>query len=139
MDKQTIEKVAEELESWRNKNHRSSIPRLEVHEAIKAFLLMQGEPGARLEQRVLKYDHLRNGRFDYVDDNSVIEVDDGPDIKTIKKLVHARDVLGKQPYWILALNKGKGGKARWLSMQAKIPLFRIYIRNNCYFYEWSEV
>lgn len=136
MDKQTIEKAAQELLDWRNKNDKMIVPRLEVHEAMKAILFMQGYPGATLERQIPEYHMKRTGRIDYMDDDSVIEVDDGPNIKSIRKLIYVKETQIIYPYWILLLQKGKRGKANRYAQKSKIPTLRIFIRNNCGSFDW---
>ena len=131
MDILRLETAARQLERWHKNNPNST--RLQKHETMKAILF--GLSQAILEYKILKYHDNRSGLIDYVDNDSAIEIDDGPNVKSIRKLAYIRE-QGKQVYWILILTRGLGGKARRIAMQAMIPTLRILIRSNHYSFEW---
>lgn len=132
MDTQTIEIAVKQFEKWHT-NHLSST-RLQKHETMKAILF--GLSHAILEYRITAYHNDKNGLIDYVDRDSAIEIDDGPNEKSIRKLLYMRG-QGKQVFWILVLSRGLGGKARREAGKASIPVMRILARNNNHFsYSW---
>ena len=105
---------------------------------MKALLFMKYCPGVTLEKTIYKYDGKRNGRLDYFDNVCSIEIDDGPNIKSIRKMLFVRNEMNKEIYWILLLTSGHGGRSIHQSNKYDIPLLRIYLRNNqSGWYEWS--
>jgi len=115
-----------EFISW-HKNNRLTT-RLQKHEAMKAFLFRFGE--GLLEYPIKQYYQNRNGLIDYVDKDVAIEIDDGSNIKSLRKLDFIRKTENKSVYWILILRTGKGGKAFRLAKEYNITLIRILARNN---------
>ena len=135
MNKEQIETAAEQFKEW---NNRAFFPtRLQRHEAMKAILFNVQEPYAVLEYPIEKYDGKRKGLIDYVDYESAIEIDDGPSVKSLRKLDYIRRRDNISVFWILIISVGKGGKARRLAETYEIPTLRILARNTGFTYiEW---
>ena len=136
MNKQQLNGLAQRFIEWHLENRNTT--RLQKHEAIKAMLFAELKEGARLEYKITDYHNDRSGLIDYVDCNSAIEIDDGPNVKSIRKLSFARKEMGLNVFWILVLSSGKGGKSLRIARKASIPILRIFARNNRASFEWID-
>lgn len=122
-------KYIEQFRQWHETNKNTT--RLQKHEAMKSILFINGlSNNPLLEYKLPGYDGKRSGYVDYVDRENAIEIDDGPNIKSIKKLVYIRETAGLKTLWLLILDHGRGGRARRLAAENKIPLVIILARNN---------
>jgi len=136
MNKEILENSIEKFISWHKEYPNTT--RLQKHEAMKAILFNQFCFGGKLEEKILTYHTTRSGLIDYVDYDTAIEIDDGPNIKSLRKLNYVRREKVLFVFWILILSTGNGGKASRLSKEFHIPTARIFARRNPdhVFWEW---
>ena len=126
MDTLWIDEAIEAFADWHVLTRPNT--RLERHEAMKAFLFVNTpHQKPRLEYRIDI--EGRKGLIDFVDLYTAIEIDDGPNRKSLRKLNKAGE-LGWFPVWILILAKGMGGRARRTAKEAEILTVRVLARNN---------
>lgn len=129
--------VIKRFESWHTANPNAS--RLTRHEVLKAILVGEAIASGSNplpESCIPAYgDDKRTGIVDYIDENMAIEIDDGPNTKSVRKLTFLYEQWHKDVLWILILRTGHGGKASRVAKKACIPLLRIYARCNCFYWE----
>ena len=126
MDTTWIDKAIEEFAEWHEWTRPNT--RLERHEAMKALLFVN-TPQLTVRLEYLISINGRKGLVDFVDNVRAIEIDDGPNKKSLRKLNKMRE-LGRLPVWILILATGKGGRARRQAKEADVLTVRVMARNN---------
>lgn len=131
--KQQIESAANKYLVWHKQNKSTRLTR---HEALKAIMFWQFYPNALPEQKI-DYEPSRNGFVDIAMPGAVIEIDDGPNAKSLSKLAWCKENGYPEVFWILLLSQGRGGKATRMAEAMQIPTLRIFARNNAAWFEWA--
>lgn len=121
-----IDKTIEEFAEWHEWVRPNT--RIERHEAMKALLFVNSHQLTKRLEYLIDING-RKGLVDFVDNCTAIEIDDGPNKKSLRKLNKMRE-LGRFPVWILILANGKGGRARAQAKKANVLTVRVMARNN---------
>lgn len=128
------EQVITAFQKWHESNLKAT--RLQRHEVMKATLFNQGlseNSNPTLEYKLTGYSvDGRSGIIDYLDMNTAIEIDDGCNEKSLKKLSFTRNEMGRYPLWILILSHGNGGRSRRIARKYGVDVLRIFARSNNY-------
>jgi hypothetical protein len=138
MNRKILELAAKEFLTWHNEIGPKT--GLGCHEAMKAILFNMREKGRALEV-VLEINYrgrFRKSLMDYSDPDSIIEIDDGPNIKSCTKLAQSESTQRKKIFWILINPTGKAKLIKQIRLFEIENVMIIKTGNNCKGWKWYE-